>query len=693
MERLSPIQINEGTEIILSPDTQFIEYKPQPIDEYLVIVNQQSDWEEIHNYIINENEIDGIPNRKIECVNSQEFSLRSSIYSMSVEEAEILKNHPKIETVELNPEKYPQPESLMSLRYKKDIAFNKPRLVANLDSVTPVFVDGIRSNWSHLFVNSQSSAPFQGVGIASTTNYNSDIEYSLSGKDVDAVIIDSGIGMLHPEFLDINGKTRVRDLILDGPYKVDPEYFDSNNLTYEKVVDGVNIGVGIATTAARSWWSNSSLRSSEFSSIGTVSIDSRYDYPHVSTKTTNSNGNQLIDGHGTACASQIGGKTFGLAKDCNLWNIRISLGGVGGYLSGSTALNACAVFHKAKRIFQNNNPDPTIINNSWGQTSSTGNNAGTVYTHGYRGITTSYTGIYSVNTPYLVPSGAGACRNNKYFTVNSIGLNARYAYTGDGQYIPVSAGASSSSGAENAIASGCIVLAAAGNNNQKLSDSSDIDFDNWYLTSTNYINRCGGVQKGFSGLDDRKSGTIRVGALDCSVEPVDSKQGSTPYSIRKVTYSNNGPMINVWAPGEMTMAAGYYGSYEDYQREDDSNFYDTWFNGTSAACPNACSVLTLYLEANRKATQFDVMNWIDNHGSKDAENLSDPYPNPEETGYWSVSYDPTFDASSFPGDSYNIRGNGNLRGAPRKVLNNPFANNTKFEFNDVVISDISVSQS
>ena len=32
-------------------------YRPDEIDEYIVIVNLPEDWEEVHNYIINENEI------------------------------------------------------------------------------------------------------------------------------------------------------------------------------------------------------------------------------------------------------------------------------------------------------------------------------------------------------------------------------------------------------------------------------------------------------------------------------------------------------------------------------------------------------------------------------------------------------------------------------------------------------------
>ena len=87
-------------------DTPVKWYRPAEIDEYLVIVNLPEDWEEVHNYIINDNEIDGIPNRKIECKNDKVFSLRTAVYLMSHEEAQILITHPKVEDVKLNPEKF-----------------------------------------------------------------------------------------------------------------------------------------------------------------------------------------------------------------------------------------------------------------------------------------------------------------------------------------------------------------------------------------------------------------------------------------------------------------------------------------------------------------------------------------------------------------------------------------------------------
>jgi len=102
-------------------------------------------------------------------------------------------------------------------------------------------------------------------------------------------------------------------------------------------------------------------------------------------------------------------------------------------------------------------------------------------------------------------------------------------------------------------------------------------------------------------------------------------------------------------------------------------------------------VIALYLESNRKATQSDVHEWLEKHGSVEI-NLSDPYPNPNDVGYWSQTYNATFDASSFTNDSYNVRGNGSLRGAIRRVLANPFASNAQPSVSGVKLSGISFRQ-
>ena len=214
---------------------------------------------------------------------------------MSQMEADVLKTHPKVEEVKLNPEKYPQPESLFSYKFRKNVAFNKPVFTAAADNETTSHTNSVRSNWSHLFVNGgQSSAPFQGVGITTTTKVNQDILYSLTGKGVDAVIIDSGVSVTHPEFIAEDGTYRVRDVILDGPYKVDPAAF--SGYTETVTIDGVNIGTRAQEARARSWWSTPSIRSASFQSLGTVSISSSYTRIQAHSKTGT---NRVTDSHGT----------------------------------------------------------------------------------------------------------------------------------------------------------------------------------------------------------------------------------------------------------------------------------------------------------------------------------------------------------------------------------------------------------
>ena len=73
--------------------------------------------------------------------------------------------------------------------------------------------------------------------------------------------------------------------------------------------------------------------------------------------------------------------------------------------------------------------------------------------------------------------------------------------------------------------------------------------------------------------------------------------------------------------------------------------------------------------------------------------MSDPYPGLNDTGYWSQNYSATYDLASEINDSYNIRGNGNLRGAPNRVISNPYAGGAIPKITGVNISGISFKQS
>ena len=487
------------------------------------------------------------------------------------------------------------------------------------------------------------------------------MQYAIKGNNVDAVIIDTGVSVLHPEFIGSGGDYRVRDVILDGPMKADPAAF--SGYTETVTIDGVNIGTRAQEARARSWWSNTSVRSSAFQSLGTISITSSYTRIHAHSK----NGtNAVTNSHGTSCASQIGGKHHGFAFECNLWNIRIALGSAGGLLSSSVAVNACKIWHQAKKI-ASSDPDPTVVSCSFGGSYSTSNDSSTTYYHTYRGSNTTYTGT---GNNFSVPSGHGTSRCAGYFKYRN-GATVSYIGYSVGRYL--APGSSTSSAAENAISEGCIVLASAGNNNQKLSDKDDVDFNNkYYGTSSSYsggtfLNRVGGIQQGFSGDHEQGKGTIRVGAIDCGVEPRDEQQSVPKNTIRKVAYSSNGPMVDIYAPAEKTHAASYASS-EDYTRVDNSSFHDTFFGGTSSACPNTAGVVALFLEKNRSANQDDVRSFLTNEGCKTGL-LSDPFPGVNDTGYFNIDITNT-PTPYYSMESYNTNGSGNLRGSPNRTLFN-----------------------
>ena len=156
--------------------------------------------------------------------------------------------------------------------------------------------------------------------------------------------------------------------------------------------------------------------------------------------------------------------------------------------------NMITNWHKAKKI-ASENPNPTIVCCSFGGLAggSTFNTGGTNYSYTYRGTTKTYTGnnTFSSNTnpdagPFLTYSGSRYTRANATTSPRTV----------SGGWIPQDA--ATSAAVETAISNGVIVVAAAGNENQKLSTSSDTDFNNYmeFPSGTdNYPNRVESVDE------------------------------------------------------------------------------------------------------------------------------------------------------------------------------------------------------
>ena len=276
----------------------------------------------------------------------------------------------------------------------------------------------------------------------------SNITYTNDGRDVDVVVMDDGVWSGHPEFISTDddppnwipgnvlsrhGKSGVLDLLLDGPYYIDPEWFDADQASRTTIRwDGTRVPV---ESVAIEWWEDRTKRSSKF---GGVEVGEIVFNPNLfvangyytrdrqnGTDLAPPNGAYLQGGatlyngkHGTPCASLAYGKNFGWAFNCNKW----TLSNFGGALS-----NECykiqRIFHRYKPNnvkFPTNPKDPTISSNSWGGGYSQGFAYSiSVRSYEYRGTAGTYdsTGAYNAgsrpNIPNIITRGNANVLNNR----------------------------------------------------------------------------------------------------------------------------------------------------------------------------------------------------------------------------------------------------------------------------------------
>ena len=633
---------------------------------YTLSVTSPEYWSEIHNALIVDSNQDGIPDRKVTCSNSKCFSPTRGTYELTEEEAAEIGKHPHVQWIELSPEdnpgSYPNPQPATK-RFPKDVKIYRDLSSPNNPPSSPTSAEINRTNYAMARVGVDTNGDFYGNASGNIGVRTDNINFSLTGKNVDIIIHDSGIQQYHPEFINGNGQSRVSDIVLDGPYTIDPAYFDSNSLTFTKA-DG---RVGIATTAAHEWWENSSKRSGAFSSIGTIAIPSQYTLNNSMGIGGTVNG--LTSGHGTACAALAAGNNFGLAFEANIWNMP----GIGDAVNMGIATNyeLMNLFNLYKPVnSETGRKNPTVINGSWGYQAAF--SSGNTVSYKFQGGTGTFTG--NAATSNLV-------------TAMKNGLNNQVT----GAYRSWSSSSRSNSidtaGNEMMTGGNIHYVAAAGNNNQRLGigsmDTDRLNYmsDNFYSTTDprsefpsgtvpcNHRDWMNPQGLGFNvNADPEFHPTICVGAMDDFVE--------TDLSERKASYSNNGPGIDVWAPADETLSAGIWDTDEtNYVRRDDANFADRFFNGTSAAAPVVTGLVALFLESNPSATSTDVKNFLANDGSKllpDSEWV-DVYTNDNSTDYWSESY--------------------NNRGAANRVAFDPFASDTITKFTGVTLSGISIQQS
>ena len=636
--------------------------------KYTLAVTSPEYWNTIHNALIVDSNEDGIPDRKVTCSDTKEHSPTRGTYWLTEEEAIGISTHPQVKWIELSPSdyrlSYPEPEP-DTKRFRKNVKIYR-NLTTSAFSISATSAEENRTNWATKRVGVTTNGKSWPNVTGNAAVINDDLSFSLTGKNVDVIIHDSGIMQYHPEFIDDDGKSRVRDVVLDGPYYIDPSYFTSNSYTYTKP-DG---RTGITTASAHSWWENSSNRSGAFSSVGTVAIPDNYTV--ANTLGIGGTSHTMTSSHGTGCAGLSAGKNFGLAFESNIWNMSA--------ISSPTSMSIESSYDLMK-IFHQNKPtntetgrqNPTVVNGSWGYFA--GFNSGTTVSYSFKGSTGTFTG-YNMGSSGVQAMAFGLVQGQTY----------------NRQFATSSRSNSTETAGDEMVNAGVIYVTSAGNSNQRLGLGLSDPHLNDYLTTLNGADTRAGVPGynvsgtvpsghrnyihpaniGYNSTTDYHP-AVCVGAMDDFIE--------SNYQERKASYSNNGPGVDVWAPADETLSAGMRAANGDQLGTEinfsryNSDFVDRYFNGTSAASPVVAGVVALFLQSKPSATSAEVKDFIRTQASQMLPNSewSNPYPTDNDAEYWRDDF--------------------NNRGAANRVIYDPTASDAEVKISGVEITGISFQQS
>lgn len=650
--------------------------------EFTVAANNNNEWIELHELLTRETSEQYIPDRVVECVSDYPFSKVRGCYKLTENEVEELKNHPYVYWIEkdglFNPNVIEQARldvqhpdhAPMSLGYRFGQQEMHVRYDANFTALS-----GAGLTYTHWGLLRHTSKTNQFIGVGTTARYYSDLPYSLTGKNVDIVVVDTGVHWAHPEFLKpgydsvpvgvgTSTVSRVKDILIHGPGEfgftwagvglTEPGTGTLANYTIERALEGID---GNNNTFGATAW------------------------------------------HGSTCASMAAGNQFGTAYEANIWSIAASDRADIGFSDVADAFDYVAVWHDNKPI----NPEtgvknPTIMSASFGyvkkvafqarECTSGGTLLGPINTtlpavnwtasfrsvsYGSTAVRTSQSNVPAIN-PGLsteISSTVVGPVGGKYYRLEFYGFNS---------------GKTSSRTKLNDLLDSrpeIVWIQAAANNDHKSDISGGADYNNLFTLGGStvtagsgdelYYNRPGNPPDYHQGQPDA---VINVGNFGGILYDSDTEA--------RWHTSNSGPAIDVWTAGSYIIGPSYstaaFSWVDPRSVGTGVSFYLSFNAGTSFAAPFTAGVVALYAQTKPNLTRIDARNWVLNQASVGL-NTSQFYSGEPESSavaagssitYWSDYY--------------------GLKGAPLRVLYNPFANADVPKVTGVNITGLNLKQ-
>lgn len=594
------------------------------IKEYVVTLHSRDDLEEFYQDMetLRATAYNCMPERIVDVAVRRPTS-RNTHYWMTEEEAVVLRQDPRVRAVMLKPK-----ELGMVIRRswsQTSTSWNKSNTLSNT-----------HVNWGLLrVIEGQTRA---GWGSDSTNgmggNESGTVSINEEGRNVDVIIVDGHINPAHPEYANLSTSTTFAFQNSGFNYSVDGQvdttfptltvvrgqtyYFNFTNVTSShpialRLADGVTLSVTGTTgnNASSGVYGNGTVSTIVTyqvpfnapsslvyqcvlhpSMIGTISVvnppsrvvqldwhtltptvvgldndaasvlTSSYVYTPYTGGTDEEDNN-----HGAHVAGTTAGNAQGWARSANIYNISPYSTNPNG-LDELVLFDYIRAFHNTKSI----NPitgrrNPTICNHSWGYGYQFNLTTNPVISINFRGTT--------INGPFTEAQlrGYGLFASGGFF----------YAPAG---YPALDADA------EDAIADGIIMVAAASNDYTKVDVLGGQDYNNTFTLGigTGYYHR--GSSPG------KAEGVICVGSVDVT---------STEY---KASYSNNGPRVDIFAPGTKIISSVNSNGTVDIRN---NTYRVDKYSGTSMASPQVCGVLACVLETYPNLTPGEALAYITNY--------------------------------------------------------------------------------